>query len=88
MVDMDFRPQGCSPALTQGLYVRMRSPSPTWSQELLLLSRSCSTDCSNARAATRLKKAFTFSPVGPQNSYEPFCLCPYLQMHLGESQWV
>lgn len=47
-----------------GLYARMRSPLPTWSRALLLLSRSRSTDCSNARAATRLKKAFTFSPGG------------------------
>lgn len=44
------------------LYVRIRSPSPTWDWLLGLFSRSWSTDCSNARAATRLKNAVTFSP--------------------------
>lgn len=54
-----------------GLYARMRSPLPTWSRALLLLSRSRSTDCSNARAATRLKKAFTFSPGGHGTAVAP-----------------
>lgn len=65
---------GCKPAPQPrpcGLYARMRSPSPTWSWAPLLLSKSCRTDCSNARAATRLKNAFTFSPGGPRDSPDP-----------------
>lgn len=76
---MDFRSQAYFPPRPRCLYARMRSPSPTWSRELLLLSRCCSTDCSNARAATRLKKAFTFSPVSPQNSCDPVHPYPQLQ---------
>lgn len=82
VMGVDFRPQA-SPTRPSCPYARMRSPSPTWSRELPLLSRCCSTDCSNARAATRLKKAFTFSPVSPRNSCDP--VYPYPQP---QSIWV
>lgn len=50
------------------VHVRMRSPPPTCSGALLLSSKSFSTERSKARAATRLKNAFTFSPAGTGQS--------------------
>ena len=61
------------------LHVRMRSPPPTCSGALLLRSKSCSTDRSKARAATRVKNAFTFSPAGTDSQD------PRLQAGAGES---
>ena len=57
------------------LHVRMRSPPPTCSGALFLRSKSCSTERSKARAATRLKNAFTFSPADT-DSHDPHLPAP------------
>lgn len=66
VVDADVGPESLpSPG---ALHLRMTSPPPTCSGLLLLRSKSCSTERSKARAATRLKNAFTFSPAGKGQS--------------------